>query len=168
MKIIILIFIINPEEFNNIQINDEINIDSNNNNIEKEKINDDSIETIPINDEKTMTNISFRDDFKELLNKNDDFLKLRVNGTLKVEENHFFNQNNNTNNFTRTLKAIKTYNKKNFINNSSSKVEQVYNNQLTNPNNEEKEKNEVKLINQNYKYKKVYDKTLSKRKNYRK
>ena len=39
MKIIILIFIINPKEFNNIQINPEINIDSNNknNNIEKEK-----------------------------------------------------------------------------------------------------------------------------------
>ena len=59
-----------------------------------------------------MKNISFRDDFKELLNKNDDFLKLKVNGTLKVEENHFFNQNNNINSFTRTLITIKTYNKK--------------------------------------------------------
>ena len=50
------------EEFKNIQINAEINIDSNNNNnnIEKEKINDDSIETIPINDEKKITNIGFR------------------------------------------------------------------------------------------------------------
>ena len=31
-----------------------------------------------------MGNNSFREDFKELWNKNDDFLKLKVNGTLKL------------------------------------------------------------------------------------
>ena len=36
-----------------------------------------------------MTNIDIRNDFKELLNKNDDFFKLKVNGTFKVEDNHF-------------------------------------------------------------------------------
>ena len=58
------------DQLNNLQINDEINVNEGKLNFENEKINDESIETIPLNEEKSMTNMSFRDDFKELLNKN--------------------------------------------------------------------------------------------------
>ena len=59
------------EDLNILQINEEMNLNDKKLNFEKDKINDDSIETIPF-EEKSMTNMSFRDDFKELLNKNDE------------------------------------------------------------------------------------------------
>ena len=57
---------ISNEDLNTMQINEEININDKKLNFENDKINDDSIETIPY-EEKSMTNMSFRDDFKELL-----------------------------------------------------------------------------------------------------
>lgn len=47
---------------------------------------------------KSMTNISFKDDFKELLNKNYEF-KNQLSGNLKSEDNNndmLFNTNTNT------------------------------------------------------------------------
>ena len=97
------------DELNTLQINEEINVNEGKLNFENDKINDDSIETIPLYDEKSMTNMSFRDDFKELLNKNDEF-KYQVSG-LKTDENNndaFLNtmnkKNININNFNNTNK----------------------------------------------------------------
>ena len=73
------------DDLNTLQINEEININDKKLNFENDKINDDSIETIPY-EEKSMTNMSFRDDFKELLNKNYE-LKNQINNNLNTDEN---------------------------------------------------------------------------------
>ena len=156
------------DDLNTFQINDEINVNNNKIRIENEKINDDSIETIPINDEKTMTNISFRDDFKELLNKNDDIFKTKkIGGIYKgSEDNNNLKKNINVN----LSKTIKTYNKKSLTNLNSNNKD--YNNQIINPNEEENDNNQEKAYKENEndveKYKKVYDKTLSRRTDSRK
>ena len=75
------------DDLNNLKINEEMNINENKLNFENKKINDDSIETIPF-EEKSMTNMSFKDDFKELLNKNDEFkYQMSNNLNLKTEKN---------------------------------------------------------------------------------
>ena len=105
---------------NTLQINEEINVNEGKLNFENEKINDDSIETIPLNDEKSMTNMSFKDDFKELLNKNYEFKQISGNmkiddknndkffnsGTKKKEINDFNNVNDSQNNLKKTMKTI--------------------------------------------------------------
>ena len=67
------------EELNVIS-DDKIKFDGEN------KINDDSIETIPLNDDKSNANISFKDEFNELLNKNSDYLK--KNSVKIIEESN--------------------------------------------------------------------------------
>ena len=111
------------DDLNTLQINEEMNINDKKLNFEKDKINDDSIETIPY-EEKSMTNMSFKDDFKELLNKNDEFkYQLTNNLNLKTDENNeifphsgikkkFINNINNTKN----KQSLKAYNKKMLIN----------------------------------------------------
>ena len=126
------------DDLNTLHINEEMNVNDGKLNFENEKINDDSIETIPLNEEKSMTNMSFRDDFKELLNKNDEF-KYQISGNLKTDENNneiitntgmkkkainSFNNINN-NNLKQTMKA---YNKKNLVYESNSNNK--YNNSI--------------------------------------
>ena len=110
------------DDLNTLQINEEININDKKLNFENDKINDDSIETIPY-EEKSMTNMSFRDDFKELLNKNYE-LKNQINNNLNTDENdnQLFSHTgikkkiiNNLNNNIRNKQIMKTYNKKMLI-----------------------------------------------------
>ena len=110
---------ISNEDLNTMQINEEININDKKLNFENDKINDDSIETIPY-EEKSMTNMSFRDDFKELLNKNYE-LKYQMNNNLKTDENEkqIFSNTGIKNKIINDLKnkqIMKTYNKKMLIN----------------------------------------------------
>ena len=128
------------DDLNNIQINEEINVNEGKLNFESEKLNDDSIETIPLNEEKSMTNMSFRDDFKELLNKNYDF-KSQFSGNLKTDDNDI--NNNNNNNIKRRVinndlkQTMKTYNKKNLVYETNRSNNKYSNNlKLTEPSKE--------------------------------
>ena len=162
------------DDLNTLQINEEMNINDKRLNFEKDKLNDDSIETIPY-EEKSMTNMSFKDDFKELLNKNDE-LKYQMSNNLKLktdENNEIFphsgikiksvNNLNNINNI-KNKQAMKAYSKKMLINEnnrSSNKnfkeIEFFRNNDKDNipENNQEiKEfKNPKNIDNENYKEK---------------
>ena len=59
---------------------------------EESKINDESIETIPLNDDKSNANISFKDEFNELLNKNSDYIR---KNTIKLSEDINYDENKN-------------------------------------------------------------------------
>ena len=114
------------DDLNNLQINEEMNINDKKLNFENDKINDDSIETIPY-EEKSMTNMSFRDDFKELLNKNDELkYQMTNNLNLKTDENNNDIFSNNgikkkvINNNIKGKQEMKTYNKKMLIQQSNS------------------------------------------------
>ena len=136
------------DDLNKLNINEEMN--ERKFHFENEKINDESIETIPLNDEKSMTNMSFRDDFKELLSKNDEF-KNQISGSLKTNENNndiilnngiqkkaISNLNNiKNNNFKKTMKSLNKIGLQNENNNSNNK----YNIKLTEPNKEDNIKN---------------------------
>ena len=111
------------DDLNNLQINQEINLNDKKLNFESDKINDDSIETIPY-EEKSMTNMSFRDDLKELLNKNDE-IKSQVSNNLNIKTDENTNEiflnignrknlmiNPKKNNNDKINKEIETYNKK--------------------------------------------------------
>ena len=113
------------EDLNILQINEEMNLNDKKLNFENDKINDDSIETIPF-EEKSMTNMSFKDDFKELLNKNYEF-KYQINNlNLKTDENNEifsnsgakkkFANNLNKNSNIKNNQEMKMYNKKLLIN----------------------------------------------------
>ena len=65
----------------NVMSDDKIKFD------EENKINDDSIETIPLNDDKSNANISFKDEFNELLNKNSVKIIEESNCEEKIEKN---------------------------------------------------------------------------------
>ena len=112
------------DDLNNLKINEELEINEKKLNFENDKINDDSIETIPF-EEKSMTNMSFKDDFKELLNKNYEF-KYQINNlNLKTDENNEifsnsgakkkFANNLNKNSNIKNNKEMKMYNKKMLI-----------------------------------------------------
>ena len=95
------------DEFKKDNINNEENFK-----FEDEKISDmlinESIETIPINEEKSFTNLSIREEFNDLLTKNEIYKKRIVinnnNNLNKNEENK--NINNNNINFKSPCKKI--------------------------------------------------------------
>ena len=149
------------DEMNTLQINEEMNIKDKKLNFEKDKINDDSIETIPY-EEKSMTNMSFKDDFKELLNKNDEFkYQLTNNLNLKTDENNeifphsgfkkkFIHNINNTKN----KQSMKAYNKKMLIYENNQPNNKINNNEIGTDRNNKKnihEKNEELKELKNYK-----------------
>ena len=83
------------------KINDNFLEANENNNMKN--IDDDSIETIPINDEKSTVNMSFKNEFNEFLVKNDNFqteitnqkeLKNDVNKYIFINKNNFIYKNN--------------------------------------------------------------------------
>ena len=145
---------ISNEDLNTMQINEEININDKKLNFENDKINDDSIETIPY-EEKSMTNMSFRDDFKELLNKNYE-LKYQMNNNLKTDENEnqIFSNTGIKNKIINDLKnkqIMKTYNKKMLINENKDS-NKYYIKEKENELKYSKEKNSIyrnKKINEN-------------------
>ena len=164
------------DDLNTLQINEEMNINDKKINFENDKINDDSIETIPY-EEKSMTNMSFKDDFKELLNKNDEMKSQVVNNlNLKTDENKgtfsytgikkkYINNLNNNNN--KNMQGMKAYNKKMLIhesNSSNNKNNIIYNKVIdSNRNNNEivEDMNELKRDgsgkNSIYRNKKIKD-----------
>ena len=107
---------INPNNLNNSDLegnlntlvfSDEVKINDNcllsNDDNNKKKIDDDSIETIPINDENCMTNISFKNEFNEFWLKNDEFhtelinqkeIKNEINKYVFVNKNNLIYKNN--------------------------------------------------------------------------
>ena len=134
------------DDLNNLKINEEMNINENKLNFENEKINDDSIETIPF-EEKSMTNMSFKDDFKELLNKNDEFkYQMSNNLNLKTEKNidifsHTGSKKKFINNIikdsnSKNKQEMKMYNKRMLINEKN-----ISNNKLINQEKESKSNN---------------------------
>ena len=149
------------DDLNTFQMNEEMNLNDGKLNFESEKLNDDSIETIPLNEEKSMTNMSFRDDFKELLNKNDEFKF----GNLKTDDNDIalnniskkmiINNANNSNN-NPLKQTIKTYNKKPLIYENNHSNNKYSNNiKLTEPSKDNENENEdiINDIKSNNKYK---------------
>ena len=63
---------INLNNNDNVDVIEELNVMNDINFTEENKINDESIDTIPLNDDKSNANISFKDEFNELLNKNEE------------------------------------------------------------------------------------------------
>lgn len=136
------------DDLNTFQMNEEMNLNDGKLNFESEKLNDDSIETIPLNEEKSMTNMSFRDDFKELLNKNDEFKF----GNLKTDDNDLAINNNskkktinniNSANNNQLKQTIKTYNKKPLIYENNHSSNKFNNNiKLTEPSKDNENENE--------------------------
>ena len=66
---------INLNNNDNVDVIEELNVINDINFTEENKINDESIDTIPLNDDKSNANISFKDEFNDLLNKNEEYLK---------------------------------------------------------------------------------------------
>ena len=93
---------------------------------EESKINDDSIETIPLNDDKSNANISFKDEFNELLNKNSDAKK--KNAIKITEELNYDTKIEN--------RAHNDENKDKDKNKDKEKIIENNNNKGTNTNNE--------------------------------
>ena len=90
---------INLNNNDNVDVIEELNVinDDKINFTEENKINDESIDTIPLNDDKSNANISFKDDINELLIKNpDNFKKFspKVNKNINNEYNNNKNDNN--------------------------------------------------------------------------
>jgi hypothetical protein len=117
------------EEINNIYNIDKSLFESNNNEIKK--ICDDSIETIPIYDEKNNPNKSFRNEFNELWLKNDELqggkkckkeYKNELNKYVFVNKNNLIYKNNQKTSSTVNIK------KKN------SRDENIISYQLSEPN----------------------------------
>ena len=129
---------INPNNNNNVDVIEELNVinDDKINFTEKNKINDESIDTIPLNDEKSNVNISFKEDINELLNKKlDNFKK----SSPKIEEN--LNDEENINN----INIENNYEKNNikFDEKRENKKDNIDNNDI----------NKKKLNNQTENYK---------------
>ena len=70
---------INLNNNDNVDVIEELNVINDINFTEENKINDESIDTIPLNDDKSNANISFKDEFNELLNKNEENQKKEEN-----------------------------------------------------------------------------------------
>ena len=70
---------INLNNNDNVDVIEELNVINDINFTEENKINDESIDTIPLNDDKSNANISFKDEFDELLNKNEENQKKEEN-----------------------------------------------------------------------------------------
>ena len=138
----------------NVMTDDKINFTGEN------KINDESIETIPINDEKSNANISFKDEFNELLNKKSS-KKIISDENIKNNEdktnNEAINNDNNHDNYNSNKMNMSGGNiNNNDENNNShdnfSKHSSVNNNKIYENNNNEiinKKNINNKLINDN-------------------
>ena len=141
----------------NVMTDDKINF------TEENKINDESIETIPLNDEKSNANISFKDEFDELLNKKS---SKRINQHLNKDENNknneditindVINNDNNQDSYNSNKRNMNSNKNNNDENNNSH--ENIGNHRnMNNKINENNNNNEVikkeninnKLINDN-------------------
>ena len=119
----------NINNFNNLNnlnaLNDEIINDDKNNFMGVNQINDESIEAIPINDERSIMNNSFKDEFNELLAKNNNFDdKIKKNkdendDSLKNSKNSITINKNENNNIVDDYDFIENFNK-NKINNENT------------------------------------------------
>ena len=180
------------DNLNTLVFSDEMKINDNfleaNENNNMKNIDDDSIETIPINDEKSTVNMSFKNEFNEFLVKNDNFqteitnqkeLKNDVNKYIFINKNNFIYKNNpkisgsslnikkkNETNINKDKDVKCSEEKKylyqlsepNFENISANKLKTIFN-ELENKNiNKEEEKSSNKNINEN-EIKKIYKNT---------
>jgi len=117
------------EEINNIYDKDKSLFESNNNEIKK--ICDDSIETIPIYDEKNNLNMSFRNEFNELWLKNDELHDKKKNKKeYKNELNQYVFVNKNNLIYKNNQKTASSVN----IKKKNSKDENIISYQLSEPN----------------------------------
>lgn len=117
------------EEINNIYDKDKSLFESNNNEIKK--ICDDSIETIPIYDEKNNPNMSFRNEFNELWLKNDELQGgKKCKKEYKNELNKYVFVNKNNLIYKNNQKTASTVN----IKKKNSKDENIISYQLSEPN----------------------------------
>ena len=142
----------------NVDVIEELNVmnDDKINFTEENKINDESIDTIPINDDKSNANISFKDEFNELLNKNIDIMKKnssKNNDNLNNNDNELKNNNDNNDNNKNEDKINNNYKieeEKNEINKENINNKDINNNEDNN-NEEKKEKDDNinKNINKN-------------------
>ena len=121
---------------NNVDVIEELNVinDDKIKFTEENKINDESIDTIPVNDEKSLCNISFKDEFNELLNKNSDFLK---NNSPKDNANLSPKEKNNENNIENNIENIKNENNLEIINKNNNENKIINNNENINKENKE-------------------------------
>ena len=125
---------------NNVDVIEELNV-TNDDKIkftEENKINDESIDTIPVNDEKSLCNISFKDEFNELLNKNSDFLK---NNSPKDNANLSTKEKNNENNIENNIENIKNENNLEIINKNNNENKIINNNENENDKNSNNNEN---------------------------
>ena len=169
------------DNLNTMVFNDEINHFFEEKDDEMKVIGDDSIETIPINEEKSNVNISFKKEFNELWAKNDEVkgetikqneIKNDLNKYVFINKNNLIYKNNqkiscSTLNIAKK-KEVKTKNKKEnkFIYQLSEPTfDNININNLNNKcnegekkinNNKEKEKFSFIKINENEKIKKIY------------
>ena len=128
----------------NVDIIEELNVMNEDkiNFSEKNKINDESIDTIPLNDDKSNANISFKDEFNELLNKNSEHTQ---KNTPKINEENIINNENNLNE-----KNIEKNNDKDKEKNNDYKDNKNMQNDIIDKNNENKE-NRTNNCNEHYK-----------------
>ena len=145
------------ENLNTITFNDEININRSNKlfeskNSDMKKIDDDSIETIPINDEKSTVNMSFKNEFNELWSKNDDQngefitqneIRNDLNKYVFINKNNLITNNHKYYGSALSITKKKENNLKNILNEKENKF--IY--QLSEPN---FEINKNKLNNNNF------------------
>ena len=133
------------DNLNTMTLNDEINIQFNNNNqIFEEKnnnmkeIDDESIETIPINEEKSTVNMSFKKEFNdfwfkkeesqgELINPNEN--KNDLNKYVFINKNNLINKNN-----PNIISSTLNIKKKNELNKKIIEKEKKFSYQLSEPN----------------------------------
>ena len=151
------------ENLNTITFNDEININRSNKlfeskNSDMKKIDDDSIETIPINDEKSTVNMSFKNEFNELWSKNDDQngefitqneIRNDLNKYVFINKNNLIKNNKKCHGSCLNIKKKNDNNYKDILNEKENKFiyqfsepnfETINKNKLNNNNNYELEK----------------------------
>ena len=113
---------------NNDNLNEDIKINTNEENFkfEDEKIGDmlinESIETIPLNEEKSFTDLSIREDFNDLLTKNEIYKKRIVNSNNSNNINNFDENKNMNNNIKYKSPCKKVIAKDNPFNCGSNKI----------------------------------------------
>ena len=94
---------INLNNNDNVDVIEELNVINDINFTEENKINDESIDTIPLNDDKSNANISFKDEFNELLNKNEENQKKeeKINDEQDKDKNKDKDKEDKINNNTK-------------------------------------------------------------------
>ena len=132
------------DNLNDIEFNDEIDYQFNNNQFFEEKnnnmkdIDDESIETIPINEEKSTVNMSFKKEFNEFWLKNEgsqgEFIdqnefKNDLNKYVFINKNNLINKNNQN-----VISSTLNIKKNNEINSRIIEKEKKFSYQLSEPN----------------------------------